>query len=129
MPVVELIPTTRVVSTEAAIDAATVPADTISLRLAPDELLVLGPGPVRVDDEHAIVVADHGWSGVWLAASEAAEFLLHACEWEPPPSRPAFAQGMVAHLAVKVWFETDRTLILLPTPLAAELEERLEAAL
>ena len=129
MPVLELIPATRIVSTEEAIDAAAIPPDTIALRLAPDELLLLGSGPFSVDDEHAIVAADLGWSGVWLAASEADHFLRHACEWEPPPLRPAFAQGMVAHLAVKVWFENERTLFLVPSPLASEFQERLEAAL
>lgn len=126
---VETIPATRVVSTPTAIDAATVPSTAVALRLAPDELLVLGAGPVTVDDEHAIIVADFGWSGTWLEAMVAAEFLRHSCEWDLPQERPAFAQGMVAHLAVKVWFEPERTLILLPSPLAAELQERLDAAL
>lgn len=129
MPALELMPATRVVAATAAIDAAELDTDAISLRLAPDELLVLGSGPVAVADEHAIVVADAGWSGVWLDAATAEQFLRHSCEWEPPRARPAFAQGMVAHLAIKVWFEAERTLLLLATPLAAELEERLDGAL
>lgn len=126
MPVVETMPAIRVVASPTSVDAAVIPAGAVALRLAPDELLVLGPGPVSVADEHAIIVADAGWSGAWLDAAAAARFLRHTCDWDLPTPRPAFAQGMVAHLAVKLFFEADRTLILLPSPFAAELAERLD---
>jgi len=125
--VVEHLPAIRVVAQPAAIEGTATPDDSIVLRLAPDELLVLGNGPVTVPgDAHAIVVADAGWAGVWLEAAAATGFLRHTCEWELPSTRPAFAQGMVANLAVKLWMETDRTLILIPTALAAELAARLQ---
>jgi hypothetical protein len=99
----------------------------ISLRLAPDELLLIGAGEVEIaGDPDLILVADAGWAGAWLPAAAATRFLRGACEWELPTERPAFAQGMVAHLAAKLWFEPDRTLIVVPRPMAAELAERLE---
>ena len=38
---------------------------------------------------------------------------------------PAFAQGAVADIPVKLWFEDDEVLIITPAPLAADLAERL----
>jgi hypothetical protein len=123
--VVEPIPAVRIVATPAALDGAMVPNDRPTLRLAPDELLVIGDGLIEVADHHAIATTDAGWCGAWLDATAAEAFLSHACEWELPTQRPAFAQGMVAHLAVKLWFESGRTLILVPRPMAAELADRL----
>ena len=122
---VERIPVTRVVSTPEALDGAAVPPGTIVLRIAPDEAIVLGETQVEVADPHAIVFADSGWAGVWLDSTSAAAFLLAECEWELPSARPAFAQGMVSHLAAKLWLEEDRTLILVPSAMRAELEARL----
>ena len=126
---VEYLPAFRAVAKPAALDSANVGSGMIALRIAPDELLLIGEGHVDVgEDPDALVIADSGWAGVWMPAATAARFLRGACEWELPENRPAFAQGMVAHLAAKLWFEPDRTLIVVPRPMAAELAERLEAA-
>lgn len=126
---VEYLTAFRAVATPRALDGARTDAGMISLRLAPDELLVIGDGHVEIgDDPDLILVADSGWAGAWLPTAAAARFLRGACEWELPTHRPAFAQGMVAHLAAKLWFEPDRTLIVVPRPMAAELAERLEGA-
>jgi hypothetical protein len=53
------------------------------------------------------------------------DFLTRECEWELPRDRPAFAQGAVAGLAMKLWFEHGRVLFVVPAPFAHELEERL----
>lgn len=117
---------TRIVATPAALDAAVWPAGALVLRLAADEVWVAAVvAPTAVADPYAIVELDEGWCGVWLAAAEAADFLAHHCEWPMPAARPAFAQGMVAGLPLKLWLEAERVLFLVQSPLAAELEERL----
>jgi hypothetical protein len=119
------LPTTRIVATSAALNAAIWRTGAIALRIADDEVYVLPP-VVSVDltDPHAIVVPDAGFAGAWLPANEALNLLERQCEWELPTQRPAFAQGMIAGIAAKVWFETDRILIIVPAPFVAEFEER-----
>jgi hypothetical protein len=126
--VLERLTVTRVVTTPEALDAATMPTGVIVLRTAPDEALVLGTGDFVVDDPHAIVVADAGWSGVWLDSADAGEFLSHHCAWPRPATRPAFAQGMVAHMPVKLWLEEHRTLFVIPHVSAVDFGELLEGA-
>lgn len=125
---VERMTVTRLVARPDELDDHVVAGDLIAMRIAPDELLVLGD--VREYSEitypHAIEFVDTGWAGVWLDSADAEAFLLAECEWELPAERPAFAQGMVSHLAAKLWLEEDRTLILVPAPFAQELAERLE---
>jgi hypothetical protein len=43
-----------------------------------------------------------------------------------PQKRPAFAQGAVADIPVKLWFEEDRILFLTPGPYAIALENRMK---
>lgn len=124
---IEFLAAYRAVATPEALDGARIDGGMISLRLAPDELLLIGDGNIEIgDDPDSILVADAGWAGAWLPAAAASSFLRGACDWELPTDRPAFVQGMVAQLAAKVWFEPDRTLIVVPRPMAAELAERLD---
>ncbi|MCB9108888.1 MAG: hypothetical protein H6633_32280 [Anaerolineales bacterium] len=126
MPELKRLPATRIVATPAALDAAEWPDDTLALRFAPDELLVTPPvANLALDDPHAIIIADSGYAGVWLPEAEALAFLEHACEWELPTQRPAFAQGAVAGIAAKLWFEAGRVLLIVPAPLIADFEERM----
>jgi hypothetical protein len=114
------------VATPAALDEAVWPEESLVLRFAPDEALVMPPlGAVPVPDPHAIIIADGGFAGVWLTAEEALVFLERACEWEIPSERPAFAQGAVAGIATKIWLETDKVLFLVQAPYAYDFEERL----
>ena len=133
VPPIDTINVTRVVTTAEALANATVPADAIVLTTAPDEALVVGategtPPPVEVDDPHAIIVEDAGWCGAWIPAIGADAFLDRECSWTRPTERPAFAQGMVAHLPVKLWFEADRTLFVVPHVSANELTLRMREA-
>ena len=48
---------------------------------------------------------------------------------QAPSARPTLAQGEVAGIPAKLWFETGRTLILTPSPFAAAFQRRLTAAL
>ena len=128
--VVERIEATRIVAAPAALDALAWPQDappeTLILRIAPDEMLITTTLTADVvDDPHAILATDAGFAGVWVAIGEALDFLGRSCEWELPRERPAFAQGAVAGLPVKLWFEEDRVLFLVPAPYATDLEERM----
>lgn len=117
---------TRIVATPTALDAAHWPSDALVLRLAADEVFVTAPVAAdTIADPHAIVAPDGGFASVWLPTAEALDFLERACEWELPHDRPAFAQGMVAGLAVKLWLEEERVLFVVPAPFAMELAERM----
>ena len=116
----------RLVAAPTALDAAVWPDGALVLRLAPDEALVLPPlDSVSVADPHAIIVAEAGFLGAWVAAEPALAFLERACAWELPSARPAFTQGAVAGLPVKLWLEPDRVLFLVPAPFAPDLQERM----
>ena len=132
----------RVVSTTAAIDAllqtdfwqSSGRGDApLPMRTAPDELFVLGDTDVEetmralttlLEDPHAIVVPDSGFAGAWIDSALAHDFLEQACPWVLPTAFPAFAQGMIADLPVKLWLEEDLVLFLVPAPFATDLEKR-----
>ena len=125
MPVLNRIQGTRIASTPAAIDTAQFPAGAIALRFAADEVFVtaaVAPSAVYAHDPHAIVEPDAGFVGAWVSAAEANTLLAQHCEWALPRHRPAFAQGAVAGLAMKLWFEAERVLLLVPAPFATDLE-------
>ncbi len=126
MPDLKLLHGTRIVGTRAVLDAAVWPQNTLALRIAPDEVFVMPAISADfVNDQHAIVAPDAGFAGAWIVSDEALEFLQRSCEWELPRERPAFAQGAVAGLPVKLWLEDDRVLFLVPAPYATDLEERM----
>jgi hypothetical protein len=118
---------TRIVATPAALDGTKWTDDALALRIAPDELLLTNTTgrEIKNADRHAIVTNDNGFCGAWVRAGEALEFLQQTCEWELPHERPAFAQGAVAGLPVKLWLENERVLFLVPAAYAADLEERM----
>lgn len=126
MRALERFPATRIVATPAALDAFAWPKGALVLRTAPDEALALTAEKISfAGDEYAIVERDDGFTGAWVPAKEALAFLERACEWELPAARPAFAQGAVAGLPAKLFFEAERVLFLVPAPYAADLQERL----
>jgi hypothetical protein len=116
------------VASPAALDELVLPAEHLLLRMAKDEALILPPAQVELADPHAIIVAEGGFAGIWLSRDEALDFLERHCEWELPKQRPAFAQGMVAGISTKIWFEQDRILLMVPTPYAHDFGERLSEA-
>ena len=124
--VFERIAGSRVVAAPAALDAARWPQGALAWRIAPDEVFVTTAiSREVVDDPHAIVEPDDGFVGVWVDAGRALDFLERSCQWELPDERPAWAQGAVAGLPVKLWIEPDRVWIIVPAPYARDLEERL----
>jgi hypothetical protein len=134
VPALDRFTGTRVIALPRAIDAAVWPEGTLAFRLAPDEVLVTPAVNVTaLDDPHAIVELETGFSAVWLDPVAAIDLLERECDWELPrgmrqwgnPELPIFAQGLVAGLPVKIWFERDRVLFIVASPLAADLTERL----
>src|SRR5262245_2804835 len=129
--VVEHVEAARIVAAPAALAEAIWPKGVLAMRIAPDEVLVITEVEREiardiVNDPHAIIEGDAGFAGVWVAADEALVFLERECEWELPRARPAFAQGAVADLPMKLWLEEDRVLLIVPAAYATDLEERLQ---
>ena len=122
----EVLTATRIAATSAALDAAQWPSDAIVLRTAPDEAIVLAAiASSLIADAHAIVEAETALFGVWMPIDEALALLERECDWELPAARPAFAQGGVAGLPLKLWFERDRVLFVVSAPFATDFAERL----
>ena len=127
VPAFKVFPATRVVANPEAINTANWPINSLVLPLALDEVLVLEKINSDVlDDPHSIIISDTGFTGAWISADVGLEFLERCCEWELPQKRPAFAQGAVADIPVKLWFEEDRILFLTPGPYAIALENRMK---
>ena len=125
MRALEPIVCTRVVATPAALDTVSWPMGAVVLRVAPDEALVTAEvTTATVPDPHAIVERETGFVAAWVESRRALELLEQFCTWELPHARPAFAQGAVAGLPVKLWFDADRVLILVPAPFATDFAER-----
>lgn len=115
----------RVVAAPEALDAAAWPPTVRALRLAPDDVLVLGEGPLAVADPDAIVVDDAGHAAFRLDPAEADALLARHVRWPLPAARPAFAQGAVADLPARLILDVDEVVVLVPAPFAHELAERL----
>jgi len=120
---------TRIVATSEALDSLDV-GQARSYRIAPDEIFIEADiSSEAVSDAHAIVTKDASMSGVWLPSEDAIHFLEHECPWVFPTERPAFAQGAVAHLPVKLYFEDNQVLFMTSAPFAEDLQDRLEGFL
>ncbi len=120
----ERLPALRVVGALEALDEVTAPDGQPVLRVAPDELLVIGAASVEVTGEH-LVVDEAGFVGWWLTPEEVREQVLPRVDWPLPTARPALAQGLVAGVPAKLWLTEDRALLLCAAAYAHELEERL----
>lgn len=113
----------RVVADPTALDTARWQGDDVTvLRFAPDDAFAISADAVEVDDEHAIVEPEAGFSGAWVAIDDVA----HHLEWLLPDERPALAQGSIAGVPAKLWLPDDGTVMLLTaTAYVDELASRL----
>ena len=126
MPELKRMLMTRIVANPAALDALDV-GTARSFRIAPDEVFIDADTITdALQDDFAIVTKEASMSGVWITTKDAILFLEHECSWVLPTERPAFAQGAVAHLPVKLYFEEDRVLFMTSASFAEDLQERLE---
>jgi hypothetical protein len=124
--VLERFSATRIVARPDALDSAQWPEGALAFRLAPDEVLVTAVVHASaINDPHAIVERETGFSWAWLDRETAIDFLERECDWELPHTLPALAQGLVAGLHVKVWLEADRVLFIVASPFAADFMEAL----
>jgi len=114
-----------VVADRAAIDAlvAALPAQRQHLRLAPDDVLVIGTAGVAVDDPDAIVEPETGF----VAADVDLAVVARHTEWPIPLERPAFAQGAIAGVPARLSLVGDdgRATLITAAAHADELAERL----
>ena len=121
----ERLEATRIVADPAALDRIEAPGGGRLVRLAPDDLLVFPPlQQVDVADRHAITELETGFSAARFDHSEL-DRLQAVSAWEFPRRRPAFAQGHLAGVPVKMLFDEGGVRVLVPTVLAHHLEERL----
>ena len=126
MPAPEPLRGWRVVARPEALDALEEAGAGTALRLAPDDLLLIGPGAApAVDDGDAIVVADAGFVAWTLDAAALRSLTEEHVDWELPGRRPALAQGLVAAVPAKLLLDEDGTARLIClAAYAAELQER-----
>ena len=125
----ESLPMTRIVAKPEALDKADF-GEARLYRVAPDELYVDADiDDSAINDAYAIITKEASLSGVWLSAKDAKHFLAHECAWQLPEARPAFAQGAIAHLPVKLYLEKERVLIMTFSPFAYDLAKRLSEVL
>jgi hypothetical protein len=115
----------RVVSTPTALDGARITGEALVLRIASDELIAFGASSITVDDPYAIVEAETTFQMWELTPAEFAEHVGRHVEWALPATRPALAQGLVAGVAVKLWLDHDRVLLIASSGLVNEVADRL----
>lgn len=108
-------------------DRVEAPEGAVLLRVAPREVLILGanrsglptPPDALVDE-----VSD-AWVSLVLEGADAPEVFARLSELRLPSQ--GWIQGEVAHAAAKVLVEPDRITMLVPSMLAAHVEDRIRA--
>jgi hypothetical protein len=109
-------------------DGLAPPVDASLLRVAPREVLLVGPvdmSTVTAVIGEAGLVADvsDGWVCLVLEGVDAPEAFARISELELPER--GWIQGEVARAAAKVLVEPGRVALLVPAMLAAHVEERI----
>jgi len=115
----------RVVSTPDALDHAFYEGDVVVLRIASDEVLAIGAVHAELTDPHAIVEPESTFIGWDLTLQEFEQVVARHVEWPLPTARPALAQGLIAGIPLKLWFEHDRVLLISSNGLVHEVVDRL----
>ena len=111
----------RLVGPAEALDGLQWTESGTALRLAPDDLLVLGSAATPVDTTSLLAEADPGWVGWWLTPDELGQVRGHV-DW---PVEEGLNQGLVAGVPAKLWLGGGRSLLLVAAAYAHELVERL----
>ena len=117
----------RVVASPEVLAGSAWPDAVAVLRIAPDDVLVIGTTTIDVADPDAIVVAETGFVGCWLTTEDVRRDVLPHVDWElpAPEERPALAQGYIAGVPAKLWLTGETALLLCAAPYAHDLAERL----
>lgn len=103
----------RIVADPSALDSAVWPSGALAIRISPDDAFVIGGDQPTLDDPHAIVTPEHGFSGVELAIDQLAQLAERHIEWALPSASPALAQGQVAGVPAKLVLQADGSALLL----------------
>ena len=123
MPALEPVEAWRVVASPEALDAARWRGrDVEVIRIAPDEALGIYATGVDVDDDHAIVEADAGYSAA-IVDPEMQSLADHT-DFPMPDEWDVLVQGKIAGVPVKLLYD-DPMLLVVQTAYADELRERL----
>jgi hypothetical protein len=109
-------------------DRVEAPGGSTPVRVAPNEVMLVGAGDadgVRADAPGAALVDDvsDGWTSLVLEGPDAAEAFARVSELRLPAD--GWIQGEVARAAAKVLVGPGRLTLLVPSNLAAHVEERL----
>jgi hypothetical protein len=125
VPAPEPIETVRVVASPSAIETVRWASDTVGIRVAADELLVVGADAPDVADPHAIVEPDRGFAAVSIAAASIDD-LQGRASWPLPREPGSSGQGLLHGVPVKVVVRADGSVVVIVArAYAHELEERL----
>jgi hypothetical protein len=118
---------TRVVAAPRSLDAciSALPQTMSALRFADDEVFLVGKGQIELDDEHAIVEREVGFSAFRFSPLQFGELVAHRLEWTLPTTRPALAQGRLMAIPVKIWLTDTEVLLICATAFVHELADRL----
>ena len=106
MPVPEQLIGTRVVADPAAIDRLHPGSGARLVRIAPDDVFVIGAAEIQVDDAHAIVEPECMFTGVWLDTSLVESWVATNADWHLPRElvdRPKQGFGF----PLGVWMRTE----------------------
>jgi hypothetical protein len=114
----------RVIAAPEALDNLTLADEHPALRLAPDDMLVIGAASAQVMGDH-LIVDESGFVGWWLTPDEVTSHVLPHVDWPLPTARPGLAQGLIAGVPAKLWLAEDRALLVCPAAYVHELMERL----
>ncbi|MEM9202100.1 MAG: hypothetical protein AAGC53_10585 [Actinomycetota bacterium] len=119
----EVVTAVRIASTAEALDAAVWPADATPLRLAPDDVLLVGVRHVEAPEPHAIVFVDTGWARFRVSPIVGAELMRAGAAWPAPAS--GLGQGMILGVPAKLVVADGEWWVLVLGAVADEFEERL----
>jgi hypothetical protein len=122
--------------TPAALDSINVDPDAVAGRVAPDELLLIGPPQLRADLLTAAAAAVEPVAGIVVDETDAWAILCMLGEGVDdafrrlshvslPTDCPAFLQCSLAHVPCKVIVSSTRLYLFVPAPAAHHVERRL----
>jgi hypothetical protein len=122
VPALEPLRGLRVVAVPEALDEARWRgAETIVLRIAPDEAVGFGSDiAVETDDPDAIVEPEAGFVGAWCSPAELGQHV----DWQLG-GRLGLQQGKVAGVPARVVVQRDRALVITAAAYADDLATRL----
>jgi hypothetical protein len=123
VPVLEILSGLRVVADPQSIDSCRWPEGSRVIRIARDDVFVLGADTLVLDDPHAIVEPESMFAGAWVDRTAVEDWMSSVADWHLPRGDGVF-QGMVAALPVKILVEADQALVIVPVSFAAEMEAR-----